>query len=171
MKNEEEGRKCGLQNQLEIIPGAPHRDTIRRWEMRQLRGDSLETNTANWGAPPLMTEGEKQVLGGWVLLRERGNKITSGTSVVNFVMEHFGVSVDSSWVSRTLRSLGFSSQYMKTAFEERPMYTKMPEMKKFIQSVRELLDDGVALSRIVCADEVGFWNSGVVTRSYAIRGG
>ena len=80
---------------------------------------------------------------------------------MNFVKKNFGVEVDKSWVSRTLSSLGFSSQKTKEAFESRPLYTKLQEMKEFVQSVRELIDDGVELSRILSADEVGFWNSGV----------
>jgi transposase len=170
-KEEKDGKRCNLQEELKLLPSAPHRDTIRRWEVRQLKGESLETNTSNWGAPALMTHGEKEVLAGWVLLREKNNEVTTGQDVINFVLEAFGVEVDKSWVSHTMHSLGFSSQKTQDAHEKKPLYTKMSEIKSFIQSIRDLIEDGVELSRIVCADETPFWNSGAVLRSYAVKGG
>jgi hypothetical protein len=103
--------------------------------------------------------------------RQRQHKLTSAQTVINFVREHFQEKVSPTWVSNTLSSLGFSSQKVRQAWETKPLHQKLPEIKKFIAEVRSLIEDGVELSRIVAVDEVGFWSSGVVLRSYAIRGG
>lgn len=108
------------------------------------------------------------VVFGWVLTHAQQEKVTSANDVIDFVKRSFNLDVNPSWVSRTLSAAGFSSQRTKSSKQSNPIMTKLPEMKQFILSVRELISDGIELSRVVAMDDVMFWNSGSVLRSYAV---
>jgi hypothetical protein len=170
-RQEKDGKKCGLGNELEVIPNAPTLKQLRIWEKLELEGHNLDIITENWGAPSKLTPGEKEVLAGWVLLREQSEKVTSGQNIIDFVQRNFGETVEKTWVSHTMASLGFSSQRVKGSKSSHPAIKYLPDVKHFIGEIRDLLDDGIESSRLVAEDEVAFWNSGVYLRSYAMRGG
>lgn len=170
-KQEEQGSHPHLENLLKEVPNAPSLRAICGWEKLQNEGHSLETHTSEWGRPSMLTEGEKAVIAGWVLKREALEKVTQARDVIEFFKKHFSMTVSKQWVSTLLHSLGFSSQRVKTSKAKVPIIKRMPEMKNFILQVRELIEDGVELSRIVAMDEVMFWNCGTILRSYAVCGG
>lgn len=170
-KIQEEGKRCNLKKYLEEIPNAPCRDTILQWEHKKQKTGTVETHTENRGQPSLLTSGEMEVVAGWILTQEIKEKVVRGVDVINFVKDSFNLDVSKQWVSEALQRFGFSSQRIKSSKASSPMIKKIPEMKQFISEVRSLISEGVELSRLVAMDEVMFWNSGSILRSYAVRNG
>src|SRR4051812_13764611 len=75
--------------------------------------DTLENQYANCGRIESLTQGEKHVLGGWILSRERSEKLTTLSDIENFLHNHFSILLSKSAISRTTTSLGFSFQRIK----------------------------------------------------------
>lgn len=170
-KIKEEGNKCNLSKLLEDIPNAPSRGTILRWEHKQQTTGNVETIIENWGHPSLLTSGEMEIVAGWMLTQEFKEKVVRAIDIINFVKDSFNLDVSKQWVSEAVQRFGFTSQRTKTSKASHPISKKIPEMKQFISEVRSVISDGVELSRLVAMDEVMFWNSGSVLRSYAVRNG
>lgn len=173
-KQQQQGKKrkhANLSDTLDNLPNAPTLRTIEMWENYVEEGQTLETDTSHWGQPSLLTPAEKEVLAGWVLKQEAHERVTSADKIIQFVKGAFDVDVSQQWASKTVHSLGFTSQRTKTSAQKQPMSAKIDTLTHVIETVRGKIRDGLELSDMVAADETLFWNSGATVRSYAVRGG
>jgi transposase len=150
------------------IPHAPSRSTLNRW---QKEAACPPRKKARKGRPPLLSEVEKLVLGGWVLDRVNKHKVTGISQVKAFVQESFGVKVSSTWVSRKMHALGFSFQKTQESNSRREFSKEQKIITSFLRRTRRTIEKMNDLSRVIAMDVMGFWNTGVVRHSYALRSG
>jgi hypothetical protein len=70
-----------------------------------------------------------------------------------------------------MHSLGFSSQKTQESISHSEVTKDTAIIESYLRKVRSLLSPIKERSRVVCMDVMGFWNSGVVRHSYALRSG
>lgn len=167
--------------------GAPSERTIRGWRKKYRSSESSSTEISARGRPPLLSEPEKFITGGWAIARVKAGKIVSIRHVKAFILvgepilvnaldhlhcsqqaqEAFGVEVDDPYVSNLMKELSFSSRMSRSvqAYRLQPQFED--ELVSFLRRVRAVIKDVHDLSRVMAIDQIGLWNSPSVLRSYA----
>ena len=132
--------------------GAPHRATLWRWRTElRLQGDVHEP-LPKGHPPPLLSEGEKQVVGGWVLRRWDDHNITSIESISGWVNEVFHITLSVGYVEKLMQELHLASKAV--AWKELKFWNPhlVDELWQFLKSVHSLYRQGVRLNQIVAVD-------------------
>ena len=95
---------------LSSLTGAPSRRTISRWRVELRDIGDVHDPLPKGHRRPLLSEGEKRVVGGWVLQRWDNHNITSLESVAGWVYEVFQVTLSVSKVEHLMQELHLSSK-------------------------------------------------------------
>lgn len=150
-------------------PHAPSKTTVYRWQQEAQQANSSPKLPMRKGPPPKLSEGESQVVIGWLLQRRLKKKRVSGKSVIDFTKRAFGVSITKSTVTRLLNKKHITAHIGRH------------RDKKYLRPhlVRTLLAYGLQLrrdlatlpdSRKVTVDVCKFSSYGKLLRTYAPEG-
>ncbi len=89
----------------------------------------------------------------------------------NFILEHFGISVSSSTISRCMHELSFTSKMAQESIIQ-ANEADAKEMRKWLEDTRLFIKESkLTHSRIVTMDQISLWDHGIIQRSYALIGG
>jgi transposase len=166
-KNGKKLRKGKTIAQVAAFPLAPSRLTLYRW-IKQSRMHKRTKKTP--GPKPLLSQAEKEILGGKILTRIQKKKPVTAMWIKNWLKETWNLNVSSPYLTKILHSIHIKSHRTlpRTAKEMRE-----PKTKEMINFLKELQADYQALadpSHFVCMDQMIFWNCGAVPRSYSLVG-
>lgn len=89
--------------------------TLDRYAKRIKAGESPVPSPGTGGRKAALTQGEKEVLCGWVLAENEKNNMVSLKSSRAFLDDTFDVQVGDTTAHRWLHELGFSSKVMQTS--------------------------------------------------------
>lgn len=171
---EKEGKnslKRGLIKSLTCNANAPHRQTIWNWRKKRRLGSDGSIQKKKMGQPNKLTIDEYMILGGKLISRVKHKKKVTMAFVRQFVLESFGVKISNAWTSTTMKKLGFSSRRTREDLAHADE-ADIKEMRVWLRDTRKFIKDNkITPERIVCMDQISFWDNGVTPRSFAPIGG
>jgi len=157
--------------QLAKVPGLPDAATIHRWREAASNPPAEVKLTATIGRPPLLTDEELMIVGGFVLFcAERHQTCGGGKEIIDFIQHAFGITVLKSWVSEKMEEIGISSHRpasLKFTFGGSHCIAAAVE---YLDENQSLLRKIVPRSRIVAIDQISFWDCGVSESTYSAIG-
>jgi transposase len=150
---------------------APPRTTIQTWVKDPKSILEPEEKESNRGRPPLLTDEEAKVVGGFILFCNEQHKACTGATICDFIRNIFGKKVTPAFVSRLAEKLHFSSHRPaadKSHFSEAELISTA---RLELRTIQQMLSGVEDKSRIVALDQIMFWGSGVVSSTYSPKGG
>jgi len=158
-------------SQLSQQPDAPSRRSITYWKKAVATPVEERKPPKKRGFKRKLSDGEEQVVGGWVLEQVASNMLAQGEDVIAFVNESFHETISASYVTRMMQRIHFSSHLMKEKEQRRIRRGLMFRLLTFILNSRRTMGDDIPLSRIVAIDIAKFGHFSHILRSYAPSGG
>lgn len=145
----------------------PSRATLYRWQKQQSTPLEERKQPSTPGPKPVLSEVEREVVGGYVLHKRQEGKEVSGEKVKEFIKKAFDEDVQKSYISKLLHSLHFSSHLLR----EKDSNKKKPKVKalhSFILAIRNEMEERNLESKdIVAVDVVKFRSHSHFLRTYS----
>jgi hypothetical protein len=152
------------------VPGLPDAATLRRWREEADNPPAPAKLTATIGRPPLLSDEELMIVGGFVLFCAERHQTCGGKEIIEFIQHAFGITVIKSWVTEKMEELGMSSHRpasLKFTFGGSHSITAAVE---YLEANQPLLRKVEPRSRVVAIDQISFWDCGVSASTYSAIG-
>jgi len=158
-----EGGITASAQMISKLDGAPSARVVERWAHVARHPQEA----ADMGRPPLLSEVEKMVVGGWVLSELQARRSVSLLDVESFVSSSFDILLSHATTSRMLHSLHFASHRVHDTTGTTKRRDEEETIVKWLRELRRDFPDQL----FCCMDQCTFWNKGAVLRSYSPIGG
>jgi transposase len=130
-------RNLMTQEQIANRVGIRTQSTVSRYYHADMREQAVNSRRLRncWNRKISMEE--KFILSGWIFHQISQNQHVTGKKVILFVMDAFGKPVSKGWVSRTLKSLGYSSHRVRKINKLRRAPVFVRSMESFLLGLRK----------------------------------
>ena len=152
---------------LSGFPGAP---TLRRWREEAENPPVPAKLTVTIGRPPLLSDEELMIVGGFVLFCAERHQTCGGKEIIDFIQHAFGVTVLKSWVAEKMEELGMSSHRPASLRFTFGGYRAITAAAEYLEANQPVLQKVEPHSRVVAIDQISFWDCGVSTSTYSAIG-
>lgn len=157
--------------QLAKYEGFPAERTLRLWKHEFENPIPLIEEPSNLGRPPLLTDDELDVVGGFILFCAQAHQCCSVLEIENFIDIAFNRKVDESYISKHVHKLGFSSHRPASLKYTYGGVDTAKAAVDFLRDYQSILANVENRSRVVAVDQISFWDCGIVTSTYSLIGG
>lgn len=155
---------------LANVAGFPAAATLREWREAARNPPADLHLTATPGRPPLLSDEQLMIVGGFVLFCAERHQTCGGKEIIAFIGHAFEVTVDKSWVAKNMEHIGISSHRpasLKFTFGGSQCITSAV---KYLGENQSVLRKIVPRSRVVAIDQISFWDCGVSESTYSAIG-
>ena len=155
---------------LAKLPGFPAAATLREWREAARNPPAVPRITATIGRPPLLTDEELMIVGGFVLFCAERHQTCGGNEIIDFIRHVFDVTVDKSWVAKKMEKIGMSSHRPASLKFTFGGYLSISAAAEYLVANQPELREVADRSRVVAIDQVSFWDCGVSVSTYSAIG-
>lgn len=155
---------------LAKLPGFPGNATLCRWLEEARNPPPPVKLTATIGRPPLLTDEELMIVGGFVLFCAERHQTCGGKEIIDFIQHAFGVTVLKSWVAEKMEELGMSCHRPASLKFTFGGYRAITAAAEYLEANQSVLQKVEPRSRVVAIDQISFWDCGVSTSTYSAIG-
>lgn len=155
---------------LAKLPGFPAAATLREWREAARNPPAVPKITATLGRPPLLTDAELMIVGGFVLFCAERHQTCGGNEIIDFIQQAFDVTVNKSWVAKKMEEIGISCHRpasLKFTFNG---YRSITAAAEYLVANQPELRKVADRSRVVAIDQISFWDCGVSVSTYSAIG-
>jgi hypothetical protein len=150
---------------------SPAATTLYRWLEEENLPKLSSPGSLSAGRPPLLTQDQLDIIGGFVLFCDYSHQCCSIKEVEDFVNTAFGINLSPAFISQHLHLLGFSSHRPSSLkFTYGGIDIAMAAVD-FLRTHQAMLKNVSPRSRLLAVDQISFWECGVITSSYSPIGG
>jgi hypothetical protein len=155
---------------LAKLPGFPAAATLREWREAARNPPAVPKITATLGRPPLLTDEELMIVGGFVLFCAERHQTCGGNEIIDFIRQVFDVTVDKSWVAKKMEEIGISCHRPASLKFTFGGYRSITTAAEYLVANQPELRKVADRSRVVAIDQISFWDCGVSTSTYSAIG-
>lgn len=153
--------------ELSKVPGAPSRTTLYQWLGDDKKPLVRFHITATPGRPPLLSDEELSIVGGYVVFCAERHQTCGGNEIIHFICNVFDVEVDKTWVARHMKLLGISSHRPASLKYTFGGTRSVSAAYDFLTANQKVLKGIEPRSRVVAIDQISFWDCGVSSSTYS----
>jgi hypothetical protein len=151
-------------------PALPSDRSRRRWRQELRNTGHLHDPLPKGHPPPILSDGEKRVIGGWVLSKFARHSLVCVENTRAFLLGAWQLTTSYGYVSELMYELHLPSKIVSEREIKYWNPNMVSEVFGFLRPIHELLDSGLNPSRLSAVDVCYWSNSGHIVRMYGPAG-